>query len=317
MNKMKDRLEKLRRQRYGCGVLLVSNMAITAVLAVLLLVNWFLPLWVGRSLLPGLAAAGGIKGVSAQVRRLGLTGTDLEHVQLDLDGRRVLEVDSLRVDYSLPWWPFQRNLRISGVTVSGARIHASWQNGVFTIPGFFPAVPDKRSAAASKTPSEKKTSGGPSPLHLESITLNRCVLKLDTGKGVFDLPFSATLRCPDGDINRINADWEIYGGEDLVSGRAKWDGGTGALALTLDGSFHPARFRTLIPGADALQLGGMAKFAVRLDGRLGGTGGPQLTGTLSFPQLRLSVAGWTLINGSALLRRHCVSSWTVSGVNTN
>lgn len=278
-------------RRYGCGVLLISNLLLLAVIGLLTAADWYLPAYVGNRLLPQVTAAAGIKGVSAQVRRIGLTGADLADVRLELDGTRVLEVDSLRVDYILPWRFWNGELRITALDLSGVKIKAVWKDGQFRIPGIYPELMAKKTAAA-----ESSAESEPSRLRLEEIRLSRGVFQIETETALTEIPFTLAMR--QNRSGMITCGWAISCGEDRGDGTLEWQQNDGHLKIKCNGVLHPKRYAGLLPGMQHGDGPGNVKYEGMIEvSRLHDT--PQLFAQLEFPSLKLATHGWTFGNVAA------------------
>ncbi len=129
---------KKNGRRWGCLTLSLSHFLVMGLTAAAMLLYWYMPTYLGGILLPRLAALAGIKGISAEVRELGLSGAIFEKVKLELDGSRVVAADSIRVEYKLPYWPFQHGIKIKGLEINGARVKIVKDGDNWRVPGIYP-----------------------------------------------------------------------------------------------------------------------------------------------------------------------------------
>ncbi|MFA5204493.1 MAG: YdbH domain-containing protein, partial [Lentisphaeria bacterium] len=250
--------------------------------------GWYLPGYVGGRLLPQLSAAAGIKGVSAQVRRIGLTGADLAEVRLDLDGCRVVEADSLRVDYVLPLLPWRRDLRITALALSGVKVRAVWKNGILRIPGLYPELVERQQGNAA--------AGGKSRFKVEEIRLSRCVFQIETDAAVTEIPFSLAMR--QNQDGGMACSWSVSCGEDTGDGTLEWRPADGRMTAKFNGALHPKRYSGLIPGMQRWEGPGLVKYAGTLERKNDGRQNV-VTATLDLSSLKLTAAGVRLANVDA------------------
>jgi len=284
INSVKQRWTSLTTRSYGCGILLISNLLLLTAVGLFLLAEWYLPSYVGSRLLPQLSAAAGVKGVSAQVRRIGFTGADLANVRLELNGNRSVEVDSLRVDYSLPLLPW-RSMRVTAIAVSGLKIKAVWKDGKFTIPGLYPDL--LQNTGTTKTEKKKKR------LLLEEFRLTHGVFLIETDAAVTEIPFDVVLRQSNGGDAVCN--WTISCGDDISSGNLEWNQDFTNIKTRYKGILHPKRYTGVIPGIQRWEGPGTVKYTG--DAELTNTAsGLSVSGNIDLPQLKMAAYGWTLAN---------------------
>ena len=145
--------------------------------------HWYLPDWLATRLVPQLGRSFGQEKVELKIRRIGLTGADLEGFRLtDAEGG-ILSVDSIRADYA-PRLPRdgKEMLRVENLTLSGAEIGVRWSNGKFALSGVsldrlqqaLAQSAEKPEAAA--VPQEEKSAG---QVIIRRITLREMRLRLD------------------------------------------------------------------------------------------------------------------------------------------
>lgn len=171
--------------------------------------HWYLPDWLATRLVPQLGRSFGQEKVELKIRRIGLTGADLEGFRLtDAEGG-ILSVDSIRADYA-PRLPRdgKEMLRVENLTLSGAEIGVRWSNGKFALSGVsldrlqqaLAQSAEKPEAAA--VPPEKKSAG---QVIIRRITLREMRLRLDYEGRVLLIPIEAVITPQDPAWNKIEA----------------------------------------------------------------------------------------------------------------
>lgn len=171
--------------------------------------HWYLPDWLATRLVPQLGRSFGQEKVELKIRRIGLTGADLEGFRLtDAEGG-ILSVDSIRADYA-PRLPRdgKEMLRVENLTLSGAEIGVRWSNGKFALSGVsldrlqqaLAQSAEKPEAAA--VPPEEKSAG---QVIIRRITLREMRLRLDYEGRVLLIPIEAVITPQDPAWNKIEA----------------------------------------------------------------------------------------------------------------
>ena len=171
--------------------------------------HWYLPDWLATRLVPQLGRSFGQEKVELKIRRIGLTGADLEGFRLtDAEGG-ILSVDSIRADYA-PRLPRdgKEMLRVENLTLSGAEIGVRWSNGKFALSGVsldrlqqaLAQSAEKPKAAA--VPQEEKSAG---QVIIRRITLREMRLRLDYEGRVLLIPIEAVITPQDPAWNKIEA----------------------------------------------------------------------------------------------------------------
>lgn len=171
--------------------------------------HWYLPDWLATRLVPQLGRSFGQEKVELKIRRIGLTGADLEGFRLtDAEGG-ILSVDSIRADYA-PRLPRdgKEMLRVENLTLSGAEIGVRWSNGKFALSGVsldrlqqaLAQSAEKPEAAA--VPLEEKSAG---QVIIRRITLREMRLRLDYEGRVLLIPIEAVITPQDPAWNKIEA----------------------------------------------------------------------------------------------------------------
>lgn len=171
--------------------------------------HWYLPDWLATRLVPQLGRSFGQEKVELKIRRIGLTGADLEGFRLtDAEGG-ILSVDSIRADYALRLpRDGKEMLRVENLTLSGAEIGVRWSNGKFALSGVsldrlqqaLAQSAEKPEAAA--VPPEKKSAG---QVIIRRITLREMRLWLDYEGRVLLIPIEAVITPQDPAWNKIEA----------------------------------------------------------------------------------------------------------------
>lgn len=152
------------------------------------------------------------------IRRIGVTGTDLEGLILtDAKGRK-LSVDSVRVDY-VPHFPWTdpRVLDIRNITISGAQLAIRHDKSGLTVDGLDLEQLRQGAAAFGKRESGEGTmislplkgnATGPMVV-LEKITLKSVRVLADIGGRRVLLPVDATLTSENNAWKRISAELHL------------------------------------------------------------------------------------------------------------
>ena len=171
--------------------------------------HWYLPDWLATRLVPQLGRSFGQKKVELKIRRIGLTGADLEGFRLtDAEGG-ILSVDSIRADYA-PRLPRdgKEMLRVENLTLSGAEIGVRWSNGKFALSGVSldrlqqALAQSAEKPEAATVPPEEKSAG---QVIIRRITLREMRLRLDYEGRVLLIPIEAVITPQDPAWNKIEA----------------------------------------------------------------------------------------------------------------
>lgn len=171
--------------------------------------HWYLPDWLATRLVPQLGRSFGQEKVELKIRRIGLTGADLEGFRLtDAEGG-ILSVDSIRADYA-PRLPRdgKEMLRVENLTLSGAEIGVRWSNGKFALSGVSldrlqqALAQSAEKPEASAVPQEEKSAG---QVIIRRITLREMRLRLDYEGRVLLIPIEAVITPQDPAWNKIEA----------------------------------------------------------------------------------------------------------------
>lgn len=171
--------------------------------------HWYLPDWLATRLVPQLGRSFGQEKIELKIRRIGLTGADLEGFRLtDAEGG-ILSVDSIRADYA-PRLPRdgKEMLRVENLTLSGAEIGVRWCNGKFALSGVSldrlqqALAQSAEKPEAATVPPEEKSAG---QVIIRRITLREMRLRLDYEGRVLLIPIEAVITPQDPAWNKIEA----------------------------------------------------------------------------------------------------------------
>lgn len=180
--------------------------------------NWYLPGELTARYLPPYLKQLGLERTEMTIRRIGVTGTDLEGLILtDAKGRK-LSVDSVRVDY-VPHFPWTdpRVLDIRNITISGAQLAIRHDKSGLTVDGLDLEQLRQGAAAFGKRESGEGTmislplkgnATGPMVV-LEKITLKSVRVLADIGGRRVLLPVDATLTSENNAWKRISAELHL------------------------------------------------------------------------------------------------------------
>ncbi len=282
---------KKNGRRWGCLTLSLSHFLVMGLTAAAMLLYWYMPTYLGGILLPRLAALAGIKGISAEVRELGLSGAIFEKVKLELDGSRVVAADSIRVEYKLPYWPFQHGIKIKGLEINGARVKIVKNGDIWRVPGIYPELFEKKAAVQAKPAAAAADSD---KLDLKYFALSRCILMIDTGKVRTEIPFSIRMKNPGGPEGKITGSCKIQCAGDVLRGQGEWYPRSGRFEFKFSGSWNLENYLFVLPQAEGVTA--KAMFAGEFFGELDSAGLQQLTGTVKLSRLQTGVSGWMLTN---------------------
>lgn len=258
--------------------------AIVAAVAILVVIAIeTVPAFLGNRLLPSLAASAGIEGIEAKVNKLWFGGAELNRVRLLVDGKRTISVDSIRLQYRLPLWPFQRNIKIKSVMISGLRVNVIEENGKIIIPG----LPKEWFASKKKTQKKAKA-----PLFsIQRIILRDSMIRFERSDDIFEIPFSVYLNMPAESTEPIKLFSEIQFMGDKLKLRSQWQADSGAFGVDIEGNLRSGNYLRLFPQMQGKFWGGTefnGKFAGNY--KIGMQYPENLTGLLNFTSLRF-VAG--------------------------
>lgn len=171
--------------------------------------HWYLPEWLATRLVPQLGQSFGLEKVDLKIRRIGLSGADLEGFRL-LDAKGgILSIDSIRADYA-PRLPRDNGevLRIENLTLSGAEIGLRWHDGKFELSGvdlerLRQALARSGETQETAEPAAKKSVAG--QILFRRITLREIRLRIDYEGRVLLIPVEAVITPQDAAWNKIEA----------------------------------------------------------------------------------------------------------------
>lgn len=213
------------------GKILKAAAGILTVLFVLLIVaagagavwgliywNWYLPGELTARCLPPYLRQLGLERTEMTIRRIGVTGTDLEDLTLTDAGGRKLSVDSVRIDY-VPHFPWTdpKVLDIRNITVSGAQLAIRYGRSGLTVDGLDLEQLRRGAAAFGRQKAGrggvislplKGNAAGPMVV-LEKITLKSVRVLADIGGRRIQLPVDATLTSENNAWKRIRAELHL------------------------------------------------------------------------------------------------------------
>ncbi len=226
--------------------------------------NWYLPDFIGKQLLPELRKRVGLDEMQLKVRRIGLTGLDLEAVTLTGKDGGTLSFDSVRADY-MPHLPFRamRRLNITNLTLSGGEIHASVKGGKLAISGFDLDQVRKRFPGQSTA----KGTESPASVILEQITVRNLRLDLDYEGRRLTIPVAAVITSEHNEWKKIRAELVLTPRGQRITATAEYDTAAAAAKLTGDAALRLESFSDLTQD----RFGGDAKLHYEL--ALGFAGG--------------------------------------------
>lgn len=250
----------------------------------------YVPVYLGDRLLPQLAAAAGIDGISGSFSHLGLFDAEYHQVRLRLKGRRVIAADSIRIGYRLPLWPFRKQLEVRELTIFGARVNVVRDGDHWRIPGLYPDLVGKAAAPAEGS----ATGTSRIALNLRQLYLNRCSLRVENAPGrVWEFPFTLRLVRTGAAAENISAFLKLQCAGDAVRGRFDWNRTRGNLRLR--GEISPDHY---FPAGQA-PVRGQLDFTADIFGIMPHHGERRLDGIVRLTPSLLTAGGWQLTPASA------------------
>jgi hypothetical protein len=280
-------------RRWGCVTLSLSHFMVMGLTAAGMLLYWYMPTYLGGILLPRLAALAGIKGISAEVRELGLSVAFFEKVKLELDGSRVVAADSIRVEYQLPFWPFQHGIKLKALDINGARVKIVKDGNAWRIPGIYPELFEKKAAVQANQPVSAANSD---TLDLKYVALTRCILMIDVEKVRTEVPFSIRMRNPGGPEKKITGSCKVQCAGDVFRGQGEWYRHSGRFEFKFSGSGNLATYLFVLPQTEGITA--RSTFAGEVFGEIDSAGLQQLAGTVKLTRLQAGASGWMLTNST-------------------
>lgn len=215
--------KKPRRTGKRILKLLLRSLLSFLVLAVFLFIggviywNWYLPDYIANRILPPLREQAGLDGMELKIRRIGLTGLDLEAFALTGADGKTLSFDSIRADYT-PHLPFRtpRALDITNLTLAGGDIRVAVKGGKFSLSGF--ELERVLARVSELTAKSAPVPAGEAPheaaVVLEKITLRDLRLHLDWEGRTVVIPAAAV-------ITSENNEWKVIRAEIALAPRGQ------------------------------------------------------------------------------------------------
>lgn len=258
-----------------------------AVIAVLVFgVVELLPAALGNRFLPALAASFGLHGIDADIRKLGINGAELSRTRLNFDGKRSVSINSVKLEYRLPLWPFERGITVKSAEISGFRINAVEKDGKLVIPG----IPEEWLTGQKK---KRTASSGAAPMFkIKRVVLRDCLIRIEREDGILEIPFAVRFNMPEESSSpmRLRAEVKFFGDNLEIS--AWWQRDSGEFETALNGRVRSANYLRLAP-----QLRGKFSGVGEFSGNLRGVYKPgmklpeKLDGLLTFQRFRFAAAG--------------------------
>lgn len=213
--------------------------------------NWYLPDYLVDRVLPPWRERLGLDATELRIRRLGVTGADLEGFALTDPVGGKLAIDSIRVDY-LPCWPDETGLcfTVEGVTLSGIEAAVSVKDGAVSIRGFsLKKVLDSIRALTQRQSGRTAASAGMPDLRAELHGVDvrdlRLLVELD-GRRIL-LPANLRIVPLDAGWNRIGAEGEITPRGQSIRFKLEFDRAELRATLRLDADLRLESFGGLLP----------------------------------------------------------------------
>lgn len=265
---MEKKPRKLRKLLFRITLWTFIGLAVLSVAAIAAAVvwwNWYLPGYIGERLLPEFRRQAGLDGVELKIRRIGVTGLDLEALTLTGRDGGTLTFDSVRADY-MPHLPFRapRTLEITRLTLSGGEISATVRNGRFSVSGLdleqvLARVPKSGGTAAAARPVD---------VRLNAVELRNLRLNLDYEGKRLVVPVNALITSEHNEWKRIRAEFTLAPRGQRITATAEYDAAAAAAKVKGDAILRLESFSDLLNG---IRCGGDAK--LKFDLALGFAGG--------------------------------------------
>jgi hypothetical protein len=145
-------------------------------ISTLFFTSLFLPKYIESHLFPEIADQTGLQTIQAEIRRIGLTGIDVENIALGSPGSPFLSAASLTIDYSVGvLW--NRHIEMS---LDGLVLDCSFTDGRFVLPGFSPPA-GRQKGPPSETPRL--------PFSLGRLTIKNGLLNFRYNGHLLKIPF--------------------------------------------------------------------------------------------------------------------------------
>ncbi len=248
---------------------------------ILIFWNWYLPDYLVTEVLPPLQRRIGLDETELRIRRLGITGADLEGFALTDPAGGKLSVDSVRVDY-LPSWPDEtgRCFTVESLTLSGIEAAVKVEGGRVSIRGFSleKVMEALQNLAGKAEPAPASPARPQLRAELRQLDVRDLRLLVDLDGKRFLLPANLRLTPLDPGWNRIGAEGEITPRGQPIRFKLELNRTEMRASLRLDAVLRLESFGELIPVRPA----GTARLGADLvayltDGNLRATGQSDLT----------------------------------------
>ncbi len=217
---------------FSLGILLVA-----AGISAVVWWNWYLPDYIGEQLLPEFRQQSGLDEVELKIRRIGITGLDLEALTLTGDDGGMLTFDSIRADY-VPHLPFRapRTLDITRLTLAGGDIHLTMKDGAFAIAGCdLDRVLERLAKMEKKTPT---TTAPPVTVVLKEVVVRDLRLHLNYEGRRLVIPAAATITSTDNGWKQIRAELTLSPRGQRITATVEYDATTSAATLKGDANLR-------------------------------------------------------------------------------
>ena len=196
--------------------------------------NWYLPDYINDRLLPPVREQLGLDEMELRIRRIGLSGLDLETFTLTGADGRTLAIDSIRADYT-PHLPFRtpRALDITNLTLAGGDIRASVKDGRLAISGFeLDRVLERVAALSAPAPAPDDEAAREAAVVLEKITLRDIRLHLDLEGRLIVIPVKAVVTSENNEWKNIRADLTLTPRGQRIGALVEYDSVASTVKLT-------------------------------------------------------------------------------------
>lgn len=260
---MENKPHRVRKLLFRLFLLTVVGLGLL-VAAMVIWWNWYLPGFVGKQLLPELRKRAGLDEMELKIRRIGLTGLDLEALTLTGEDGGKLSFDSVRADY-MPHLPFRtaHSLVITNLTLSGGEIHASVKDGKLAVSGF-------NLDRVLKRLSERGAAAGaasPVSVTLERVTIRNLRLDLEYEGRRLIIPVAAVVTSERNEWKKIRAELVLTPRGQRIAATVEYDSTAAAAKLKGNAALRLESFSDLTLD----RFGGDAKLQFEL--ALGFAGG--------------------------------------------
>ncbi len=150
----------------------------------------FIPVILGKKLLPGFAESIGFSHAVCEIRKFSLTRLDLASLQWGDPANPLLSIDSARFDFS--FFGLLKK-RIDKIVVSGLEVRAEYHDGMLSFPGlnfekFFQEPPE------AKQNSRHAVKQHSLPVIVKELEIHHATLLLKSGDAYFRIPFGINAK---------------------------------------------------------------------------------------------------------------------------